>query len=75
MVTLRETPSSVGNSVRSGFPRQRKRNSFTLRASPAKGPAFTLRRQLVTFDVCVTVYVTRGVDIAAVSALDLIENS
>ena len=35
---------------------------------------FTLRRLLFTFDFCVTVYVTRCVDITAVSALDLIEN-
>ena len=42
--------------------------------SPAKGPAFTLRLLLVTLDVCVTVYVTKCVDITAVSALDLIEN-
>ena len=42
--------------------------------SPAKGQAFTLRLLLVTLDVCVTVYVTKCVDIAAVSAINLLEN-
>ena len=42
--------------------------------SPAKGPAFTLRRRLVTLDVCVTVYVTKCVDIALISAINLLEN-
>ena len=74
MFTLRETPSSVGNCVSSGLPHQRKRNLFTLRDSPAKGQVFTLKRLLVTFDVCVAVYVTKCVDIAPISAINLLEN-
>ena len=57
MFTLRETQLCVGSCASSGLPRQRKRNLFTLMDSPAKGQAFTLKRLLVTFDVCVTVYV------------------
>ena len=74
MFTLCEAPSSVGNSVSSGLPRQRKRNLFTLMDSPAKGQVFTLKRLLVTFDVCVAVYVTKCVDIAPISAINLLEN-
>ena len=73
MFTLRETPSSIGSCARSDFLHQKKGLVYA-DGFPAKGRAFTLRRLLFTFDVCVTVYVTKCVDITAVSALDLIEN-
>ena len=73
MFTLRETPSSVGSCARLNFLHQKEELVYA-DGFPAKGQAFTLRRLLFTFDVWVTVYVTRCVDITAVSALDLIEN-